>query len=64
VQAAAGGGHLLKVVNAAGDRAVSGIEMFRALGVDEELVDGFKEASYAARWSAAEAALVIDDFFC
>lgn len=64
VQAAGGGGHLLKVINPAGDRAVSGVELFRAQGVDAELVDGWREATYEARWSAADAALVIDDFFC
>jgi hydrogenase maturation protease len=64
VQAAAGGGHLLKVVNPAGDRAVSGVELFRSRGLDCELVDGFKTATYEATWSAADAALVIDGFFC
>jgi hydrogenase maturation protease len=64
IQVAGGGGHLLKVVNAAGDRAVSGIELFRALGVDSELIDGGGQAAYEARWSAADGALVIDGFFC
>jgi hydrogenase maturation protease len=64
VQAAAGGGQLLKIVNAAGDRAVSGVELFRARGVDPELVEGFREVAYEARWSAADAALIVDRFFC
>lgn len=64
VQAAAGGGQLLKIVNAAGDRAVCGVELFRARGVDPELVEGFREARFEARWSAADAALIVDRFFC
>lgn len=63
VRAAAGGGQLLKVINAAGDRAVSGVEMLRARNFDPELIDGCREAAYAARWSAADAALIIDGFF-
>jgi hypothetical protein len=63
VRGAAGGGQLLKVVNAAGDRAVSGAELLRSRGVDAELIDGFREVACAARWSAADAALIIDGFF-
>ncbi|HEV7671892.1 MAG TPA: hydrogenase maturation protease [Thermoanaerobaculia bacterium] len=64
VRNAGGGGNLLKIVNPAGDRAVSGVELFRLLGVDEELIDGYRESTYEARWDAEAAALVIENFFC
>jgi len=64
VHAAAGGGQLLKVINAAGDRAVSGVELFRAQGLDPELIDGCREASFTALWSGADAALIVERFFC
>jgi hydrogenase maturation protease len=59
-----GGGQLVKVINLAGDRVVSGVELFRSLGVDAERIDGDRQVSYRARWSDADAALVIDRFFC
>jgi len=64
VKAAAGGGHLLKIVNAAGDRAVSGVELFRVQNLDAELIDGFREVTCEARWSPTDAALILDRFFC
>ncbi|HXU31615.1 MAG TPA: hypothetical protein VN851_13660 [Thermoanaerobaculia bacterium] len=58
------GGNLVKVINPAGDRAVSGVELFRQFHLDDELIDGYREAIFEARWDDVCAALVIDGFFC
>ena len=60
VRHAGGGGYLLKVINAAGDRAVYAGDLLRQLGVDEVYLDGRAEATFAARWSSAAAALVVE----
>jgi hypothetical protein len=59
VRHAGGGGYLLKVVNAAGDRAVHAADLLRSLQVDEACIEGTRELTLAARWSSSDAALVI-----
>lgn len=57
---AGGGGHLLKVATADGDRSVHAGDLLRTLGVSEDLLEGSAEASFEARWSTADAALVLE----
>ncbi|MEP7012140.1 MAG: hypothetical protein ABJC13_17600 [Acidobacteriota bacterium] len=59
-----GGGNLVKIVNLAGDRAISGVELFRLYHLDDELIDGYREFAFSARWDDDLAALVIEGFFC
>ncbi len=54
-----GGGYLLKVINAAGDRSVHAAEVLRRMRVDESYLEGSAERDLAARWSSEDAALVV-----
>jgi hypothetical protein len=55
-----GGGSLLKVVNAQGDRAVAAAEVLRELGLDEDLLEGDGQAAFEAYWSPEHAGLVVE----
>lgn len=61
VRHSGGGGYLLKVINARGDRAVHAGDLLRGLGVDEAFLEGDGEATFRARWSASDAALILDE---
>lgn len=58
-----GGGSILKVVNARGDRGVAAAELFRELGVGEAWLEGDREACFEAHWSREHAGLVIEHFY-
>ena len=59
VRHAGGGGFLLKTINADGDRAVHAGELLRALGVEEDYLEGTEERRLGARWSPVDAALIV-----
>jgi len=59
----AGGGSILKVVNARGDRCVAAADLFRELGLCEDWLEGDGQADFEAHWSSAEAGLVIERFY-
>jgi hydrogenase maturation protease len=63
VRAQAAGGHILRVINAAGDRAVSAVELLREHDFDPELIDGHVGKEFGARWSAETGAVLVGDFF-
>lgn len=58
-----GGGNIVKVVNARGDRGVAATDLFRELGLREDCLEGDGEATYQAFWSSEQAGLVIDHFY-
>jgi hypothetical protein len=61
--ATGGGGSILKVINARGDRGVAAPDLFRELGLGFDLLEGDGQASYEAYWSREQAGLVIDGFY-
>ena len=58
-----GGGNIVKVVNAKGDRGVAAADLFRELGLREDCLEGDGEATYQACWSSEQAGLVIEGFY-
>jgi hypothetical protein len=58
-----GGGNIVKVVNARGDRGVAAADLFRELGLCEDCLEGDGEATYEAYWSSEQAGLVVDGFY-
>lgn len=58
VRHAAGGGYLLKLRNAAGDRVVNAMDFFREHGFEDA-----DEATLTVAWSTSDAALKATDAF-